>query len=131
MEKKFDFKSFNKKITNPDPIYLNRAEKEYIIRLIAENKEYEDMLEIFDNRTYRKLYLQEERKKRKGLLYPDADEIYRKYFEQREFIELLKEKCLEKDKIIFDLHNKIMELTPEAWQNGKKVEYLRCNVFFP
>ena len=114
MEKKFDFKSFNKKVTSSYPIYLNRAEKEYIIRLIAENKEYEDMLEIFDNRTYRKLYLQEERKKRKGLLYPDADEIYQKYFDQREFIELLKEKCLSKDKVILDLHNKIMELTQDT-----------------
>ena len=114
MEKKFDFKSFNKKVTSSYPIYLNRAEKEYIIRLIAENKEYEDMLEIFDNRTYRKLYLQEERKKRKGLLYPDADEIYMKYFNQKEFIEILQKKCLEKDIIICDLHNKIMELTPET-----------------
>lgn len=114
MEKKFDIKNFNKKITNPDPVYLNRVEKEYVLKLMEDNKDYEDLLDMFDNRTYRKLYLQEERKKRKGLLYPDADEIYQKYFDQREFIELLKEKCLEKDKIILDLHKRIMELTEEA-----------------
>lgn len=114
MENKFNIKSFNKKLTSPDAVYLNRAEKEYIIKLVAENKNYEDMLDMFDNRTYRKQYLKEERAKRRGLLYPDADEIYRKYFEQREFIEILQQKCLEKDAIICDLHNKIMELTPEA-----------------
>ena len=114
MEKNFDIKKFNKKITNPDPIYLTRAEKEYIINLVAENKEYEDMLDIFDNRTYRKQYLKEERAKRPKLLYPDADEIYKRYFNQRELITVLQEKCLEKDKIILDLHNRIIELTPEA-----------------
>lgn len=114
MEKQFNFKAFNKKILNPDPIYLTRAEKEYITNLVAENKNYEDMLDIFDNRTYRKKYLKEEREKRKGLLYPDADEIYRKYFNQREEIEVLQQKCLEKDKIILDLHNRIMDLTEEA-----------------
>lgn len=114
MENKFDIKKFNKKITNLDPVYLNRVEKEYVLKLIEDNKDYEDLLEMFDNRTYRKQYLKEERAKRRGLLYPDADEIYRRYFEQRKFIELLKQKCLEKDAIICDLHNKIMELTPEA-----------------
>ena len=114
MEKKFNMKNFTKKLTNPDPLYLNRSEKEYIIKLMEDNHEYELMLDTLDERQYRKLYLKEERAKRKGLLYPDADEIYRRYFEQREFIELLKQKCLDKDKIILDLHKKIMELTPDA-----------------
>lgn len=114
MEKNFDIKKFNKKITNPEPVYLNRVEKEYVLKLMEDNKDYEDLLEMFDNREYRKLYLQEERKKRKGLLYPDADEIYMRYFNQKEFIEELKQKCLEKDAIICDLHNKIMELTQDT-----------------
>lgn len=114
MEKTFNIKSFVKKLTNSDPLYLNRAEKEYMLLVMSENKDYERILDVMDERQYRKLYLKEERAKRKGLLYPDADEIYRRYFEQREFIELLKQKCLEKDAIICDLHKKIMDLTPES-----------------
>ena len=110
----FDMEWFARKLTSPDPIYLSRAEKEYILLVMSEIKDYERILDVMDERQYRKLYLKEEREKRKGLLYPDADEIYRKYFEQRGFIELLKEKCLEKDVIIADLHKKIIELTPEA-----------------
>ena len=110
----FDFKSFIKKLTNEDPLYLNRAEKEYVLNLIEENKEYDIMLDIFDKREYRARYLKQERERRKGLLYPDADEIYRKYFEQKEHIEFLQQQYLEKDAIICDLHKKILELTPEA-----------------
>lgn len=114
MERKFNMKNLMKKLTNPDPLYLNRAEKEYVTQLMEDNEDYERILEMFDNREYRKRYLKEERAKRKGLLYPDADEIYQRYFEQRELIEILKQKCLDKDAIILDLHKKIMELTPEA-----------------
>lgn len=110
----FDIKWFYKKLTRPDPIYLSRAEKEHILLIMAENEDYERILDVMDERKYRKLYLKQEREKRKGLLYPDADEIYRKYFEQKEYIELLKQKCLEKDSIICDLHKKIIELTPET-----------------
>jgi hypothetical protein len=114
MERKFNIRSFTKKLQNPDPLYLTRAEKEYILKLMEDNEDYERMLEMFDEREYRKLYLKEERAKRPKLLYPDADEIYRKYFNQRETIELLQQKCLEKDKIILDLHNRIMELTQDT-----------------
>ena len=117
MERKFNMKKLMEKLTNPDPLYLNRAEKEYVTQLMEDNEDYERILEIFDNREYRKRYLKEERAKRKGLLYPDADEIYQKYFNQRDQIEELKASCLYKDSIILDLHKKIMDLTPEAWQN--------------
>ena len=106
----FDIKTFAKKLTSDEPLYLSRAEKEYVATLMEDNQDYERILEIFDNREYRKKYLKEERAKRKGLLYPDADEIYRKYFEQKEFIEDLKTKCLEKDGIILDLHKKILNI---------------------
>lgn len=114
MEKKFNIKSFTKKITSQDPIYLNRAEKEYVLKLMEDVKDYENLLEMYDNRKYRALYLKQEREKRHGLLYPDADEIYMRYFNQKEFIQTLKQKCLEKDAIICDLHNKIMELTQDT-----------------
>jgi hypothetical protein len=114
MEKKFNIHKFIEKLFSPEPVYLNRAEKEHVLLMISDNEDYRRILDVLDERTYRKKYLKEEREKRKGMLYPDADEIYQKYFDQREFIELLKEKCLEKDKIILDLHKRIMELTEEA-----------------
>ena len=114
MKYAFSMKSFIKKLTSPDPVYLSRVEKEYVLLVMSENKDYERILDIMDERKYRKLYLKQERTKRKGLLYPDADEIYRRFFEQQELIEVLQQKCLDKDKIILDLHKRIMELTPEA-----------------
>lgn len=65
-----------------------------------EIEEYERTLDIFDNREYRKRYLEEERAKRPKLLYPDADEIYKRYFEQKAEIEK-KDRQLEiKDKYL-------------------------------
>ena len=110
----FDMEWFAKKLASKEPIYLSRAEKEYILLVMSEVEDYERILDVMDQRPYRKLYLKEEREKRKGLLYPDADEIYRKYFEQREHIEFLQKKYFEKDAIICDLHKKIMKLTPET-----------------
>ena len=114
MEKMFSMPAFVKKLTSKEPIYLNRVEKEYVLLIMSENKDYERILDVMDKRKYRKLYLKQEREKRPTLLYPDADEIYMRYFNQKEFIEVLKAKCLEKDKIILDLHKKIMDLTPDA-----------------
>lgn len=114
MEREFNMVKFIKKLTSPDPIYLNRAEKEYVLLIMSENKDYERILDLMDERKYRKMYLKEQREERHGLLYPDSDEIYMRYFNQKEFIETLKQKCLEKDAIICDLHKKIMDLTPES-----------------
>lgn len=55
--------------------------------------EYERILDIYDQREYRKRYLEERRKEQPNLLYPDADEIYKRYYEQQEQLQ-------EKDKII-------------------------------
>ena len=54
--------------------------------------EYETTLDIFNNREYRKKYLEERRSEEENLLYPDADEIYKRYYEQQE-----KNKKLEKE----------------------------------
>ena len=56
-------------------------------------EDYQRILDTFDKREYRKRYLEEERAKRPKLLYPDADEIYQRYYEQKAEIE-------KKDKII-------------------------------
>lgn len=55
-------------------------------------KEYEAILDIGNNRKYRKKYLEERRKEEPNLLYPDADEIYERYYKQKAEIEELKAK---------------------------------------
>ena len=67
---------------------LERA-LEYIKFLEREKYENDIILMTADNRKYRKKYLAEERKKNPQLLYPDADEIYMKYFMQRHIIQLM------------------------------------------
>lgn len=62
---------------------------EYIKFLEREKWENDLILSTADNRKYRKKYLAEERKKDPKLLYPDADEIYMKYFIQRHIINLM------------------------------------------
>ena len=49
--------------------------------LKSDNLEYQRIQDIFDKRTYRKKYLEERRKEEPNLLYPDSDEIYRRYYE--------------------------------------------------
>ena len=45
---------------------------------------YKRILGLADNRIYRKKYLEERRKEQPNLLYPDSDEIYRRYYELKE-----------------------------------------------
>lgn len=52
--------------------------------LISDNLDYQKTLDIFDKRTYRKKYLEERRKEEPNLLYPDADEIYKRYYKLKE-----------------------------------------------
>ena len=48
------------------------------------NMTYKRILGLADNRIYRKKYLEERRKEQPNLLYPDSDEIYRRYYELKE-----------------------------------------------
>lgn len=59
-------------------------------KLKRDNGEYELILDIWDNRTYRKKYLEERRAEQPNLLYPDGDEIYERYYELKEENEKLK-----------------------------------------
>lgn len=73
-------------------ILLNLLEKQQ--KEIKELKEdieeyYKPTLDIFDEREYRKKYLEERRKEEPNLLYPDGDEIYKRYYEQKEIIKEL------------------------------------------
>lgn len=58
---------------------LERLQKENK-KLISDNLEYQRIQDIFNERTYRKKYLEERRKEEPNLLYPDADEIYQRYY---------------------------------------------------
>lgn len=63
---------------------------------VTDIKELKELLEDYDyikhitvlmeGRKYYKKYLKERRKEQPDLLYPDFDEIYEKYFEQKETI---------------------------------------------
>ncbi len=55
------------------------------------NMEYKRILDLADNRIYRKKYLEERRKEQPNLLYPDGDEIYQRYYELKQENEELKE----------------------------------------
>lgn len=59
-------------------------------------KYYEASLDILDKREYRHKYLIERRKEDKSLAYPDADEIYKRYYGQKAKLE-------NKDKIIDEM----------------------------
>ena len=69
---------------------LDRLQKENE-KLISDNLEYQRIQDIFDKRTYRKKYLEERRKETPNLLYPDGDEIYKRYYEQKKQIDLMAE----------------------------------------
>ena len=79
-------------------------------RVLKENEElkeynmtYKRILDLADNRIYRKKYLEERRKEQPNLLYPDSDEIYQRYYELKEENEKLKTKLsniLEAQKVI-------------------------------
>ena len=61
-------------------------------KLKSDNLEYQRTQDIFDERKYRKKYLEERRKEQPNLLYPDADEIYERYYELKEENEKKKQK---------------------------------------
>lgn len=63
--------------------YITKLQKENE-ELISDNLEYQRIQDVFDKRTYRKKYLEERRKETPNLLYPDADEIYKRYYELKE-----------------------------------------------
>ena len=54
------------------------------------NMEYKRILDLADNRIYRKKYLEERRKEQPNLLYPDGDEIYQRYYELKQENEQLR-----------------------------------------
>ena len=63
--------------------------------LKSDNLEKARILEVFDDRKYRKKYLEERRKEEPNLLYPDGDEIYKRYYEQKKQIDLMAEELVE------------------------------------
>ena len=84
-------------------------------RLQNENQEYERIIDIWDEREYRKKYLEEERAKRPKLLYPDADEIYKKYYELKTENENITRELLSRT-------NKLNELLIENARYKAKLE---------
>lgn len=84
----------------------NESLKEY-------NMEYKRILDLADDRIYRKKYLEERRKEQPNLLYPDSDEIYQRYCELKQENEELKISNKEIDKECSRLEKKEVELINE------------------
>lgn len=63
-----------------------RQQKE-IEELREDKKKWEKVFDIGNKRKYKSKYLEEKRKENDNLLYPDSDEIYEKYYQQKDLIE--------------------------------------------
>ena len=88
------------------------------------NMTYKRILGLADNRIYRKKYLEERRKEQPNLLYPDSDEIYRRYYELKEENEHLHREInrriklkIENEKIIDTQLKVLHELLDESEEN--------------
>lgn len=112
--------------------YCEQLEKENA-ELKEDKLEYQRILDIWDKRTYRKKYLEERRVEVPTLLYPDADEIYERYFKLREENKELKErvkvfdkavKCDKCDCNICDAEKLLLDSIPKSVirEKMKKVE---------
>ena len=100
-------------------------------RVLKENEElkeynmtYKRILDLADNRIYRKKYLEERRKEQPNLLYPDSDEIYRRYYELKEENEHLHREInrriklkIENEKIVDTQLKVLHELLDESEEN--------------
>ena len=82
---------------------------DYITNLQEEIKEWEYIQNIQNNRKYRKRYLEERRKEETNLYLPDYDEVYQRYYEQKERID----KTLD----MIDL------IIPELWNINNNMTY--------
>lgn len=82
-------------------------------KLRQDNIDYKRILDLADNRTYRKKYLEERRKEQPDLLYPDADEIYRRYYELKKENKELKETLKDTQNSWFEDTKKIEKLKKE------------------
>ena len=88
------------------------------------NMTYKRILGLADNRIYRKKYLEERRKEQPNLLYPDSDEIYRRYYELKEENEELHREInrriklkIENEKIVDTQLKVLHELLDESEEN--------------
>ena len=112
------FIKFNQALKNLIKAYKELEEENK--ELISDNLDYQRTLDIFDKRTYRKKYLEERRKEEPNLLYPDADEIYKRYYKLRE-----ENKELKKDNKRYEkeLHD-VIELSIPVSLVEEKIEEL-------
>ena len=87
----------NESVNKSIELILNLIEKlqKENEKLKENNMEYKRILDLADNRIYRKKYLEERRKEELNLLYPDSDEIYQRYYELKQENEKLKNKLLD------------------------------------
>ena len=88
-------------------------------KLKEEIKEYERIIDIWDERQYRKRYLEERRKEQPNLLYPDSDEIYANYYDLKYKVNKLEKSLCEHDEIIARLEeeNTRLEIENQSYRD--------------
>ena len=94
--------------------------------LKSDNLQKARLLEMFDTGKYRNKYLKERRKEEPNLLYPDSDEVYKRYYEQKKqinlmakYIDNIQECPLENCDTDLDCENRCSNdknLTKECWK---------------
>lgn len=93
--------------------------------LEEDNKHFKFMFDTFNNRKYRKKYLKLRRKEQPNLLFPDADEIYEKYFELKKENKALKKSTpLNYYVNLYSLKQELKELRIEVHNLSKEKEEL-------
>jgi hypothetical protein len=93
-----------------EEIYLNQKRVKQLLDYITNLQEYETIIEMEFKREYAKRYLEERRKEEPHLLYPDSDEIYKRYYELKEENKKLKELC--------DKYEEEYSTAFELWKNS-------------
>jgi len=92
--------------------FLFGDEVDKLYNYITNLQEYETIIEMEFKREYAKRYLEERRKEEPHLLYPDSDEIYKRYYELKEENKKLKELC---DKYEEEHNNEF-----QCWKRDRK-----------
>lgn len=91
-------------------------------KLKSDNLEYQRTQDIFDERTYRKKYLEERRKEEPNLLYPDSDEIYKRYYKLKQENQELKEYIIVAPNLDEMTAIKYINIQRNAYLQGKAEE---------
>jgi len=109
---------------------------DYVIDLQSEVEEYEAVFDLYNNRKYRKMFIEEWKKEYQKELdkqgegviagFPDSDYVYRRYFEQKAEIERLNDMKFTQEHCNLYEENELLKDMLRQYMNG---EIVNENVF--